>query len=330
MLDMLAAETSFEGGHRLALALEPSSDASQVTRRQALTGEALRLDALGPPELVSAADIREDVARAARSITLDPEVLFVVALTLRAALEARRTLVTQREELPLLSARADAISPGLDQLAVTIEQAVDAEGLRDGASPRLRSLRREQAVARERAAERLRELASSLRAHLQEEFLTERSGRPVLAVRADARGAVPGIVHDASGSGQTIFVEPFALVEQHNRLRELVSEEREEIARILTALSALLGASAADVTAAVDAIAELDLVLACARLAQRTAGCAVSQGEDVVLVEGRHPLLDPRTAVAIDLTLEGVRTLVISGANAGGKTVALKMLGLAA
>ena len=330
MLDMLAAETSFEGGHALARALEPATDASTVARRQALTGEALRLDALGPPELTPASDIRPDAARAARGVTLDPEVLNAAALTLRTALEARRIVVAQREELPLLSARADAIAPALDQLALTIEQAIDAEGVRDGASPRLRSLRREQMVARERASERLRELASSLRSHLQEEFLTERSGRPVLAVRADARGAVPGIVHDASGSGQTLFVEPFALVEQHNRLRELASEEREEIARILGSLSAQLGAAAARVAAAVDTLAELDLALACSRLARRSGGCAVRQGEDVVLVEGRHPLLDPRTAVAIDLVLEGVRTLVISGANAGGKTVALKMLGLAA
>ncbi len=173
-------------------------------------------------------------------------------------------------------------------------------------------------------------MATSLRAHLQEEFLTERGGRPVLAVRADARSAVPGIVHDASGSGQTLFVEPFALVEQHNRLRELASEEREEVARILTALSAQVGASAADVTAAVDAIAELDLAMASARLAQRTGGCAVVQDDDVVLVEARHPLLDPRSAVPIDLPLASVRTLVVSGANAGGKTVALKTLGLAA
>ena len=330
VLDMLAAETAFEGGRSLALALAPATDPAVVARRQARTAEALRLDALGSPELVGASDVREDVARAARAITLDPEVLFSVALTVRAALAARRTLAGWRDELPLLAARSDAIAPALDQLALAIEQAVDQEGVRDGASPKLRSLRREHAVARERAAERLREMATSLRAHLQEEFLTERGGRPVLAVRADARSAVPGIVHDASGSGQTLFVEPFALVEQHNRLRELASEEREEVARILTALSAQVGASAGDVTAAVDAIAELDLAMASARLAQRTGGCAVVHDDDVVLVEARHPLLEPRSAVPIDLPLAGVRTLVVSGANAGGKTVALKTLGLAA
>jgi DNA mismatch repair protein MutS2 len=330
VLELLAAQTAFEGGRALALALTPETDPTRVARRQARTSEALRLDALGSPELVAAADIRGDVELAARALTLDPEVLFEIALTLRAALEARRTIQAQRAELPLLAARADAIAPGLDQLALAIETAIDQEGVRDGASPALRAIRREHALARERAGERLRELASSLRSHLQEEFLTERGGRPVLAVRADARSAVPGIVHDASGSGQTLFVEPFALVEQHNRLRELTSREREEVARILAALSGLVAASAADATAAVDAIAELDLAMASARYAQRSGGCPVQQGDDVVLVEARHPLLEQRAAVPIDLPLEGIRTLVVSGANAGGKTVSLKTLGLCA
>jgi DNA mismatch repair protein MutS2 len=330
VLDILAAETAFAGGHALALALVPATEPKVVAGRQARTAEALRLDALGSPELIAAADVREDAARAARAMTLDPEVLFEIALTLRAALEARRTVLAHRAELPLLAARVDAISPALEQIALALEQAIDQEGVRDGASPRLRALRREHAVARERAAERLRELATSLRSHLQEEFLTERGGRPVLAVRADARSAVPGIVHDASGSGQTLFVEPFALVEQHNRLRELTSEEREEIARILAALSSLVGASAGDITAAVDTVSELDLAMASARLAQKTGGCPVQQADDVALVEARHPLLEPRSAVPIDLLLPGIRTLVVSGANAGGKTVSLKTLGLAA
>jgi DNA mismatch repair protein MutS2 len=330
VLELLAAETAFPAGHALAHALEPATDPAIVARRQARTAEAIRLDALGAPELTAAADVREDAARAARAMTLDPEVLFEVASTLRTALEARRTVHAQRAELPLLAARVDAIAPALDQLALALEQAIDQEGVRDGASPRLRALRREHAVARERAAERLRELATSLRSHLQEEFLTERGGRPVLAVRADARSAVPGIVHDASGSGQTLFVEPFALVEQHNRLRELSSEEREEVARILAALSGLVGASAGDVTAAVDTLAELDLALASARLARATGGCPVQQADDVALVEARHPLLEPRSAVPIDLLLPGIKTLVVSGANAGGKTVSLKTLGLAA
>ncbi|HEY1480741.1 MAG TPA: Smr/MutS family protein [Gaiellales bacterium] len=330
VLDLLAAETAFAGGRALALALAPATDERTVSARQARTAEALRLDALGAPELTAANDVREDAARAGRAITLDPEVLLAIALTLRAALEARRLVHAGRDELPLLAARVDAIAPALDGIALAIEQAIDADGVRDGASPKLRSLRRELAVARERAAEHLRGLASSLRSHLQEEFLTERGGRPVLAVRTDARSAVPGIVHDASGSGQTLFVEPFALVEQHNRLREIASQEREEIARILRELSSLVGASSGDIAAAVDTISELDLALAAARLAQRTGGCPVQIADDVALVEARHPLLDARSAVPIDLPLAGIRTLVVSGANAGGKTVSLKTLGLAA
>ncbi len=234
MLDMLAAETSFDGGHALALALEPSTDPAAVARRQALTTEALRLDALGPPELVSA--VGHPRGRGARRARDHPRSRGAVrglahpACRARGAPDAARASAASCRCSPRAPTRS---RPALDQLALAIEQAVDAEGVRDGASPRLRALRREHAVARERAGERLRELAASLRSHLQEEFLTERGGRPVLAVRADARGAVPGIVHDASGSGQTLFVEPFALVEQHNRLRELVSEEREEVARIL-------------------------------------------------------------------------------------------------
>ncbi|MEO9174412.1 MAG: endonuclease MutS2, partial [Gaiellales bacterium] len=163
VLELLAAETAFPAGHALARALEPAADPAIVARRQARTAEAIRLDALGAPELIAAADVREDAARAARSMTLDPEVLFEIASTLRAALEARRTVHAQRAELPLLAARVDAISPALDQLAFALEQAIDQEGVRDGASPRLRALRREHAIARERAADRLRELATSLR-----------------------------------------------------------------------------------------------------------------------------------------------------------------------
>src|SRR5205814_1953951 len=127
--------------------------------------------------------------------------------------------------------------------------------------------------------------------------------RPVLAVRAAARRSVPGIVHDTSGSGQTLFVEPLALVEAQNAIRELESSERDEIERLLTELSKLAGVAAPDLVAAVEALAELDLALACGSLSQRLGGCAVELADEVLLVEARHPLLDPATAVPIDLDL---------------------------
>ena len=215
-----------------------------------------------------------------------------------------------------------------------IERAVEEDGsdLRDDASPKLRSLRREIVRTRERAAERLRSLAQSadLRPSLQEDFVTERAGRPVLAVKSSARSSVPGIVHDSSGSGQTLFIEPFALVELHNRLRELSGDEREEVERILDELSTLVGGQADALADAVDALAAIDLALACGSLSRRWRGCPVERAADVHLEGARHPLLDAATAVPIDLALEGLRGVVLTGANTGGKTVALKTLGLAA
>ena len=144
------------------------------------------------------------------------------------------------------SRRAPARSPRRSPIvADRLERALelDPPGVKDSASPKLKSLRSELATARRRASDRLRSLASDpdLQPHLQEDFVTERGGRPVVAVRASARSAVPGIVHDTSNSGQTLFVEPFAIVELSNRLRELEGDERDEVARILAELSRHVG-----------------------------------------------------------------------------------------
>jgi DNA mismatch repair protein MutS2 len=149
-------------------------------------------------------------------------------------------------------------------------------------------------------------------------------------VRASARSAVPGIVHDTSNSGQTLFVEPFAIVELSNRLRELEGDERDEVARILAELSRHVGAHADDLAHAVEVLAAIDFALACGALSRGWRGCPIEPSGDVELIAARHPLLDPETVVPIDLPLTGVRVLVLSGANTGGKTVALKTLGLCA
>ena len=238
------------------------------------------------------------------------------------------------DDAPGLARLAGGIEPGLSGVSDTIAKAVEDDGsdLRDGASPALRRLRRELREGRARIAERLRALAHdpSLREHLQDDFVTERAGRPVLALRASARGAVPGIVHDSSGSGQTLFVEPFAVVEHSNRLREAESAEREEVARILGELSRRVGEHADELKALVDAVGEIDLALARGTLSRQWRGALVTPGPDVVLRAARHPLLDPATAVPIDLEPGDLRAVVISGPNTGGKTVALKTLGLAA
>jgi DNA mismatch repair protein MutS2 len=152
----------------------------------------------------------------------------------------------------------------------------------------------------------------------------------VLAVKASARSRVPGLVHDGSSSGQTLFVEPFATVDRNNRLAEAASGEREEADRILRDLSDRVGARADALALLVEATAEVDLAVACGTLSRGWHGAPVEVGDEVRLVGARHPLLDPGAAVPIDVDLDGLRALVISGPNTGGKTVALKTLGLAA
>jgi DNA mismatch repair protein MutS2 len=334
ILDRLAGAAASEPGREQALALLPSSDPDEVAARQALTTEAVALlDRSAEPDLARVRDIRSAAEVAARGSLLDTGALRAIAVSVDTALAAR-TALDGEDGVPGLAGLATRIEPALSGVSGSIAKAVEDDGsdLRDGASPALRRLRRELREGRARLAERLRSLARdpSLREHLQDDFVTERGGRPVLALRASARGAIPGIVHDSSGSGLTLFVEPFAVVEHSNRLREVESAEREEVARILGDLSRLVGEHDHQLTALVDAVGEIDLALARGALSRRWRGALVTAGPDVALRAARHPLLDPTTAVPIDLEPGDLRAVVISGPNTGGKTVALKTLGLGA
>ena len=334
ILDRLAAVAASEPGKARCLALAPAAEPDEVERRQSLTAEAVRLlEQSAEPELAAVRDVRRDVEVAARGSTLDAATLRAIAVSVDAAIAARSVLEPVDDASGFVEL-ASRIEPSLAGVSEPIVRAVEDDGsdLRDAASPTLRRLRRELRDGRGRIAERLRALAQdpSLREHLSEDFVTERAGRPVLALRASARGAVPGIVHDSSGSGRTLFVEPFAVVEDSNRLREAESAEREEVARILRELSATVGDRAEAIVSLVDAVGALDLALARGILSRRWRGTPVTPGDDVVLRGARHPLLDAATAVPIDLAPGELRAVVISGPNTGGKTVALKTLGLAA
>ena len=331
--ERLARATATELGATLAAELQPSADAHEVARRQALTAEAIALldESLEPP-LDGVRDVRAQAAHAALGGALSPQALRHVADTAAGALRARGAL--DEAAAPLLRELAAAIDPALTALAKPIDRAVEEDGsdLRDNASPKLRKLRGELRTGRQRVRDKLEQLvrSSDLREHLQEDFITLRGGRPVLAVKASARRSVPGIVHDASDSGQTLFVEPFGVVELSNRQSEAASAEREEVERILRELSASVGESAARVTVAVEATGAIDLTIALGTLSRGWNGAPVEVSDEVRLAGARHPLLDPKSAVPIDLDLGGLRALVISGPNTGGKTVALKTLGLAA
>jgi DNA mismatch repair protein MutS2 len=326
----LAAAAATEHGSALASSLMPSDEVGEVARRQALTAEAVALlDAGRAPELAGIRDLRGSVERSERGGMLRADELRAVSIAVRVALEAKRVTTA-----PLLAARLEPIDDGLRPLADEIERCVEDDGadLRDTASPRLRKLRAEVRNGGARVRDELARVArsSDVRDALQESFLVERGGRPVLAVRASARAAVPGIVHDASSTGQTLFVEPFAVVELNNRLAEAAADAREEAERILQELSASVAAHGSALVLLVEATGAVDLAIACATLSRGWRGAPVSIGDEVRLLGARHPLLDPATAVPIDLDLGAIRALVISGPNTGGKTVALKTLGLAA
>jgi DNA mismatch repair protein MutS2 len=333
--ERLSRATATPLGASLALGLEPSPDPDEVGRRQQLTAEAIALyDLAAEPALDGIADVRDDAEHAARGGVLTPRALHAIAVSVRVALGARAALEEHAEVAPRLTELLRPLEPELAAIADEIGRAVedDGSGLRDNASRELRRLRVQLREGRQRVTEQLRRLARSndLNAHLQEDFVTERGGRPVLAVRASARGAVQGIVHDASSSGQTLFIEPLQVVEQNNALSEAAGAEREEVERILRQLSGLVAVQSDALRLLVEATAALDLALACGFLSRGWRGAAVEPSDEVRLRAARHPLLDPSTAVPIDLDLSGLLALVLSGPNTGGKTVALKTLGLAA
>ena len=335
ILDRLAAAAATDIGADLARALSPSAQPDEVAARQALTAEAVTLlDEADDPPLAGVTDITSAVDRTERDGMLSPAELRAVAISARVAVDARRVVQARSEAVPRLAEIAQRIEPTLVELAEAIDRCVDDDGadLRDDASPVLRKLRREVRNGDARLRDELARIARSagVRDALQESFLAERGGRPVLAVRAASRDQVPGIVHDASGSGQTVFVEPLAVVELGNRLAEAAAEAREEVERILRELSAAVAARAEALRALVAAVAELDLAVARGSLSRGWRGAEVQVADSVRLVGARHPLLDQATAVPIDLELGDLRALVISGPNTGGKTVALKTLGLAA
>jgi DNA mismatch repair protein MutS2 len=334
VLEQLAAATGTPYGDERARSLRPDTDPNDVARRQLLTTEGIALlDNAAEPPLQGIRDIRAAAGRAARDGVLTADALADIAATIDGALRARQSL-QENELAPALREVASTIEPVLAHLADKIRSRVedDGSGLRDTASPRLRKLRRELRAGRQQVEEALQRMARSsvLRPHLQETFIVQRGGRPVLAVKASSRSNLPGIVHDASGSGQTLFVEPFEIVELNNRQSETAAEEREEVERLLAELSRLVGAQADALADLTDAVGVLDLAVAAGALSRSWSGAPVVVGDRVQLVGARHPLLDPATVVPIDLDFDGLRAVVISGPNTGGKTVAVKTLGLAA
>jgi DNA mismatch repair protein MutS2 len=331
VIERLAREASFSASKELALALRPSNELAEVQRRLAYTTEARRLSDVRPDVGVRGArDVRPHAAAAMRGVVLTPAELRDVLITLRASGYLGKLIQRVDDSFPLLKALA-ADLPTRPALEGRIDESISDDGeVLDAASATLRRLRADMRAAQQRLQERLQTLVGEFRNALQEPIITMRSDRYVLPVRSEARGQVRGIVHDQSGSGATVFIEPLVIVEMNNRLRQLQLDERAEVERILQELSELVAVEAPYVTLAVELLAEIDLHLAKARYASllRASAPRVNPHGHLRLVQARHPLLTGRV-VPIDFRLGGEFTMVvITGPNTGGKTVALKTVGL--
>lgn len=339
--ERLAGYTSFSAGRALALALDASPVRAEVEWRLATTSEARRLAELRPGYSIRGAhDVRPDASSAALGAVLYAEALLNVQRTLETAAQAQEVIVRHRADLPLLAEIvADVDSCPIVQRAVRESISEQCE-IRDGASPDLRRIRGQLRTAHQRLWDGLERVIQSatLRHMLQEPIITTRGGRYVVPVKADYRTVFKGLVHDQSASGATVFMEPLATLDLNNQWRRLQLEEQQEIERILRHLSGLVGQAAERIAAAVGALAQVDLALAKAHYAAalRAEAPRLDQGYRIDLVGARHPLLTGDVVpIDIDLGVPSPRpttkeffALVITGPNTGGKTVALKTVGL--
>ena len=347
--ERLAAFTSFSLGKDLARALTPAYTHAEVTRLHGETSDACRLIELRPAlSLAGAHDIRHMVRTAGLEGSLPGGDLLQIAATLSVFHSVRANVTRLSDELPTLGSLAAGMGE-FREIERVVKQTINSSGeVVENASALLARLRAEERAAQGRLHSRLRDIIASPEGGrlLQEPFVTQRGDRFVLAVKAEHRSQFQGLIHDVSSSGATVFMEPLAIVELGNAWRELRLAEEREVQRILRELSAMIGAPSDAILESLDRLARIDLVMAKARMGKemggnlaRLAGSENTRSVDpqdngshdtVHLINARHPLLTGDVVpVSVKIGKE-FQALVISGPNTGGKTVALKAIGLLA
>lgn len=334
VLAMLAEETTCFAAHERALALQPATELSAVTRSMQYTADANMLtNRYGTP---SARNIRDctltlDRARLGAQLTI-PELLAVLHLV-----QTFRTLQSWKRQSEDTQSALDYLFTCVHtfrDIEDALKNAILAEdAIADTASPELANIRRKIRAAEQRVRSQLDGMirSATYQKYLQEPIVTIRDGRFVVPVKSEYRSEIKGLVHDTSSSGASVFIEPMSVVEANNEIKMLEGQEKQEIDRILLELSALVGSRAEELSMSYDAVVELDLYFAKSRLADKMRASVPSITDDqrITLVKARHPLIDSEKIVPVDITL-GVDfdTLVITGPNTGGKTVLLKTVGL--
>ena len=333
VLDMLAAEAVTDGGKEACRSLRPSSDRLEVKNRLAETSAAKEMMVVrGSPSLSGIKDIRPSLSRAELGGSLNTIELLNIARVLQCA----RLVKGYTSDDKLGKSCIDHLFAALHANRFLEEKItgsiVGEDEIADSASSELANIRRKIRAASARVRDCLQKIISSpsYAKVLQEPIITMRSDRFVVPVKAECKGAIPGLVHDISASGATLFIEPMAAVKANNELRELAAKEKTEIERILAELSADCAAHAEDIASDYSYLITLDGIFARAKLSYKLNGIEPELREKgVVLRRARHPLLPKDKAVPISLELgEDFDTLIITGPNTGGKTVTLKTIGL--
>ena len=337
VLEMLANEAVSEAARAAARDLRPADSREEIEYRLAETTAAKNLMVLrGSPSFGGVQDVRASIRRADMGGVLNTTELLAVAFLLRAAASASEYGAGDRAERTVIDGLFDAITVN-KYLESKISTCIVAEDeIADAASSELADIRRHIRVTGDKIRQTLQRIITSptYAKALQEPIITVKNDRYVVPVKAEQKGAVPGLVHDVSASGATFFIEPMTVVEPNNTLRELFARRRRlsGFSQNCPPSAPISGRISSETT---EILVRLDLIFAKAKLSYRLKASepVLSEGDKLVFRHARHPLLDPKTAVPIDIRLggkpeeNGFDTLVITGPNTGGKTVTLKTLG---
>lgn len=334
VIDRLVNLVATQRGRELAEALQPSSEYQTVESNLALTEDAVRVlrHAASIP-FGGIRDLRQVLGRARVGGGLSGEELLAVGSTLRAVRLLKGFFAEYAEFIGGLEPWVQGLTV-LRNSEFAIERSIDDNGtVKDDASEKLSQLRREIRVIQGRIKDKLDSIlrSSQYKSYFQDALYTMRGDRYVIPIKQEYRHQFPGILHDQSASGATVFIEPMALVNMNNDLKGVISAEQVEVEKILLALSLQVAAAADPIEANCDILAQLDFVFAKARLAfeMHAVRPAVNVQGRVDLRQARHPLIVPASVVPVDIRIgTEFNTLLITGPNTGGKTVALKTLGL--
>ena len=333
VLEQLAERAGSELGKIACRNLRPTSDLEDVQALLDQTTAACDLSTKkGYPHFYEAQDVSFSLERADRGGALNPKELLRIAGTLRCA-RTVKSYTAEDEAATVLDGMFMSLSANKYLEDKIFGAILSEEEIADNASPTLADIRRHKKVQSAKIRDSLQKIISSpaYAKSLREPIITIRDGRYVVPVKSECKNDVPGLVHDISGSGGTLFVEPMSAVNANNALRELELKEKKEIERILAEMSAEAAAHRDDINTNVKILVDLDVIFAKAKLAYAMRAWAPLMNDQgiVDLRKARHPLLDPKTAVPITVRLgTDFDSMIITGPNTGGKTVTLKTIGL--